>query len=443
LCGAPERIVAGDMTNTEPGVFSSGGVDRVYFSGVSGTAGVGNAGGIDFVTHDGTTTSGVQVAVSAARLADFFERTVSSQRISSIAFAGADMFFGVWNSNTDDAQRLQGIYRLDAEGRSSKVANRAQRTAAFGAVGQTFDRFQPREITYAGTANAFPVTQLLYREAVANTVAGAIAFKPVDVNRDDQVTAADLALFVPQVTIRGQVKATGTSGTIANLKFDLNGNDTVDWKDVQIVEGFLDYVADPTLAGPIVPALPIQADADLNGVVDFTDFLTMRGTYGSTSQPFTQGDYNGDNQVSFPDLQPWINSYGFRSAVVGGGVPMAPFDQAAWNQFLGGLTPPAVTLDVASGHQTQFQVGYRTIVIAASVTKTGTGTLVYDTANTYSGTTNVAAGTLELADPAAAATSRVTVAGGGRLAVAPAVVTTVVSTSSRVAGPTRDSNRTW
>jgi autotransporter-associated beta strand protein len=224
---------------------------------------------------------------------------------------------------------------------------------------------------------------------------------------------------VPQVTIRGQVQT-----DVANLKFDMNGNDTVDWKDVQIVEGFLDYVADPTLAGRIVPALPIQADADLNGVVDFTDFQVMQGNYGTTSQGFTQGDYNGDNEVSFPDLQPWINSYGFRSSVVGVGVPMAAFNQAVWSQFLAGLTPQPLTLPVSSGRQTQFQAGYRTIVIASSVTKTGTGTLVFDGANTYTGPTVVSAGTLELADPAAVATSTLQVAAGAKATVAARVMAT-------------------
>jgi autotransporter-associated beta strand protein len=150
----------------------------------------------------------------------------------------------------------------------------------------------------------------------------------------------------------------------------------------------------------------------------------MQGNYGTTSQGFTQGDYNGDNEVSFPDLQPWINSYGFRSSVVGVGVPMAAFNQAAWNQFLAGLTPQSVTLPVSSGRQTQFQAGYRTIVIASSVTKTGSGTLVFDGANTYSGPTVVSAGTLELADPAAVATSTIQVAAGAKATVAARMMAT-------------------
>ena len=420
LSGSPQRLMNEDDTSSEPAVRTTAGVDQIFLSGGGST---GNLGGIDFVAHNGTTTSARQVAVSAATLSDFFEvsGTMPSQRVQSLTTVGDDLYFVFYTnaSSTKPESRYPGVYRYDAEGRLSKVVNKTQRAAALGGVSLVVDRLQSRTIAVTGSSGTFSATQLLYRESGVNTVAGATAFKPVDFNRDNQVTAADLTLFAPQVTIRGQVKT-----NVADLTFDMNGNDTVDWKDVQIVEGFLNYVADPALAGRIVPTLPIQADADLNGVVDFTDFQVMQGNYGTTSQGFTQGDYNGDNEVSFPDLQPWINSYGFRSSVVGVGVPMAPFNQAVWNQFLAGLTPQPLTLPVSSGRQTQFQAGYRTIVIASSVTKTGSGTLVFDGANTYTGPTVVSAGTLELADPAAVATSTLQVAAGAQATVAARMMAT-------------------
>jgi autotransporter-associated beta strand protein len=420
LSGSPQRLMAEDDTSSEPAVRTTAGVDQIFLSGGGST---GNLGGIDFVSHNGTTTSARQVAVSAATLANFFEvsETMPSQRVQSLTTVGDDLYFVFYTnaSSTKPESRYPGVYRYDAEGRLSKVVNKTQRAAALGGVSLVVDRLQSRTIAVTGSSGTFSATQLLYRESGVNTVAGATAFKPVDFNRDNQVTAADLTLFAPQVTIRGQLKT-----NVADLKFDMNGNDTVDWKDVQIVEGFLDYVADPALAGRIVPTLPIQADADLNGVVDFTDFQVMQGNYGTTSQGFTQGDYNGDNEVSFPDLQPWINSYGFRSSVIGAGVPMAAFDQAVWNQFLAGLTPQPLTLPVSSGRQTQFQAGYRTIVIASSVTKTGSGTLVFDGANTYTGPTVVSAGTLELTEPAAVATSTLQVAAGAKATVAARMMAT-------------------
>ncbi len=421
LSGSPQRILNEDDTSSEPAMMTTAGTDQIFLSGGGST---GNVGGIDFVTHDGATTSARSVAVPAETLRDFFEVSVNmpSQKVASLATVGSDLYFAFYTnaSGTNPLSRTPGIYRYDAEGRLAKVVNRTQRAAALGSATLVFDRLQSRTSSFTGTSGTFATTQLLYREAGANAVAGATAFKPVDFNRDNAVTAADLALFVPQVTIRGQVQT-----DVANLTFDMNGNDTIDWKDVQIVEGFLDYVPDPDLAGRIVPTLPIQADADLNGVVDFADFQTMQANYGGLSQGFVQGDFNGDNQVSFPDLQPWINSYGFRSAVVGSGVPMAPFDQATWNAFLAGLAPPAVTLDVATGRQTQFEAGYRSIVIAATVTKTGTGTLVFDGVNTFTGTTVVASGAAELANTSALASSPVAVAAGATLAVAPYLRTTV------------------
>jgi autotransporter-associated beta strand protein len=400
VSGAPQRILDANLENTEPGVVSSGGVDRIYFSGITGDTGVGNAGGIDFITHDGTTTSGPQVAVSVAKLLDFFEvgAAMSSQRIGSVAFHGDDMYFSLFNSNsaTDPLSRYQGLYRMDAEGRLSKVANRTERAAAFsGSVNQVFDRLQPREITSTASAEPFAVTQILYRESGANTVAGAIAFKPGDFDRDNTVTAADVDLFRQQVTSRGVVNA-----DVANLKFDMNGNDVIDWKDVQILEQFLDYVPDPTLVGRVIPELTIKADTNLDGLVDFADFRILRDNYapGVTGRSFVLGDSSGDDRVDFVDLQPWVNSAGYRSAVIGEGVPETPFDQAEWNAFLARLTPPDVVLDVTSGTNTQFEQGYRSIVIAASVTKTGGGAVVFDGANSYAGTTVVAEGTL-IVDP--------------------------------------------
>jgi autotransporter-associated beta strand protein len=421
LAGSPQRILNEDDTSAEPAVMTTAGPDRVFLSGGGST---GNVGGIDWVSDNGSTISPRQVAVATSKLLDFFEVSVAmpSQRVQSLTAVGDDLYFLFYTnaSGTKPESRYPGVYRYDAQGRLSKVVNKTERAAALGSATLVFDRLQSRDSIYTGTSGTFATTQLLYREAGANAVAGATAFKPVDFNRDNAVTAADLALFVPQVTIRGQVQT-----DVANLKFDMNGNDTIDWKDVQIVEGFLDYVPDPDLAGRIVPALPIQADADLNGVVDFADFQTMQANYDTTPQGFVQGDFNGDNQVSFPDLQPWINSYGYRSAVVGAGVPMAAFDQAAWNTFLAGLPPPTVTLDVAAGRKTQFEAGYRSIVIAATVTKTGSGTLVFDGANTFTGSTIVSSGTVELANSAALASSPVAVAAGATVFLSPFLQTTV------------------
>jgi autotransporter-associated beta strand protein len=80
--------------------------------------------------------------------------------------------------------------------------------------------------------------------------------------------------------------------------------------------------------------------------------------------------------------------------------------------------PPSITLAAPSGTLTQAAVGNPVITAAASVTKTGGGTMQLTSANTYTGPTRVQAGRLDLAHPAAAAASVVQVSGSGTLVVA-------------------------
>lgn len=81
------------------------------------------------------------------------------------------------------------------------------------------------------------------------------------------------------------------------------------------------------------------------------------------------------------------------------------------------ITPWQLTIDVPAGTQSQSAAGYPAIMTAASLTKTGAGTLVFDAVNTYTGPTTVAAGTLEVANDAGVAGSVVVVDDGGTLAV--------------------------
>ena len=110
--------------------------------------------------------------------------------------------------------------------------------------------------------------------------------------------------------------------------------------------------------------------------------------------------YSGANATSYA----W---YGFRIA----SLPSAP--------------PATITIDVASGTQTQTQAGYATLSGTLPVLKTGAGTLVLDQANTLTGSTTVQGGVQHLATASALASSPVAVAAGATLAVAPYLRTTV------------------
>ena len=408
--GTVTRLLADTDTATEVAVLTSGSIDTILLRGGDSS---GNTGGIDAVTFNGSVASPRTAYVSAARLADFLETNPTD--ITTLSMA-ADTAGNVYFNNTDSSPERRGIFRLDAEGRLSKVISQAERKASLTTGTATNPnsntlRLQPRTVEHA---NGFPVTQLLYVESSPlNLIAGAYAFKAGDFDRDDDVDAADLTAFRLAVAVRNGPAVTGSA-----FRFDLNGNDRVDWKDVQILGDFLGYAPDTALAGRTVPSLPIEADADLNGVVDYADFQVMQSAYGTTGKSFVQGDFDGDNQVGLGDFQAWVNSTGYRSAVVGSGVPATAVDPVAWNQFMAGLTPQPVTLSGSSGRRTQFEAGYRSIVIAASVTVSGSGTVVLDAANTHGGPTILSSGTLEIAHAGALGSGPLQVASGATATVA-------------------------
>ncbi len=78
-----------------------------------------------------------------------------------------------------------------------------------------------------------------------------------------------------------------------------------------------------------------------------------------------------------------------------------------------------IVIDVPSGIQTQAEAGYPAIASAPSVRKAGGGTLVFDAANSYTGPTTIAAGTLLVTNANALANTTVTVAAGGSLVLPP------------------------
>ena len=168
-------------------------------------------------------------------------------------------------------------------------------------------------------------------------------------------------------------------------------------------------------SGPLAQANAFaspKGDYNLDGVVNRADFLLWQNQLGNTYLAdnldpegskigYYGADGNGDGVVTQADFDVWAATIG--QAAVGG-----PY---AWAQ--------ARTIDVASGSQTQAEAGAATLTFttASSVTKTGAGTVVMDAANTYTGPTNVNAGTVQVANPLALQSSPVTVQSGGRLAL--------------------------
>jgi autotransporter-associated beta strand protein len=90
-----------------------------------------------------------------------------------------------------------------------------------------------------------------------------------------------------------------------------------------------------------------------------------------------------------------------------------------------GGTPTVITINVASGTQTQGQAGYPLLSGTTPVVKTGGGTLVVDQANTLTGSTAVQGGVLQLANGSALGSSTLAVVAGGTAQVADYLMTTV------------------
>ena len=281
LGGTVTRLLADGDINTEPAVVRQGNIDRIYVRGGGAT---NNAGGIDVITHDGTATSARTVAVSAAAMRDFLELP-ASQSITPASMA-ADGDGNLYFNNTASGTNRRGLFKLDAQGRLAKVVGFSERQSEFSGAGNLNSnmlRLQPRTISYAGPEGPYNLTQVLYAENHIDAVAGANVFKTGDFNRDNAVDFDDVALFAPQLTTRGVAKTNAS-----DLKFDLNGNDAVDWKDVKIFQQFY--------------AFP-DGDAGMDQLLNFVDLDTVGDNYLGTGKTWVLGDFTGDDATNFTDLQ--------------------------------------------------------------------------------------------------------------------------------------------
>jgi autotransporter-associated beta strand protein len=118
---------------------------------------------------------------------------------------------------------------------------------------------------------------------------------------------------------------------------------------------------------------------------------------------------------------------GFANALSGGTFSIAQSGNDLNLVFTSSGTQATITINVASGTQTQAQAGYPLLSGATPVIKTGLGTLVLNQANTLTGSTTVQQGVLQMANSAALSSSRLVVVAGGTGQVAPFTSTSVAS----------------
>ena len=156
---------------------------------------------------------------------------------------------------------------------------------------------------------------------------------------------------------------------------------------------------------------------ELNGAILDLSFAAPPNAGGSFKIIDMQGTgfLEAANSLRLPDSTVLFNDDTF---TVGGTTMRISYDvNPGGGVILTVAGQPAIVIDVPSGTQTQSQAGYPAIGVAESVTKTGAGTLIFDAANSYTGPTIVAAGTLRAADAASLAQTAVTVSTGATLAV--------------------------
>jgi hypothetical protein len=299
VTGAAARIRVEAGVGVEPAVLAGpAGVDRILYQGTDATG--NDESGIDYIDHDPVagTTSAPSTLLAGSAVRDFIE--AASIDLNAIAVGeNGDLFFNA-NGGTPGATGPinRAILRLDAQGRLSKVVSHAERDLFFtGTIGTNPSpnanaaKLQPRQTTYAGPNGSYAITQVLYAEqSPVNLIAGAYAFKAGDFDRDNDVDAADAALFKPAISVRN------LRATPANLVFDLNGNAVVDWKDVKVLQGFYAFE---------------DGDVNIDQLVDFTDLDTVGANYLASGRTWTQGELTGDagGLVDFADLSVLAGSW--------------------------------------------------------------------------------------------------------------------------------------
>ena len=111
-----------------------------------------------------------------------------------------------------------------------------------------------------------------------------------DVNADGQLSVDDLDFLCSGL-------ATGSQF----IGFDLSGDGVVDDGDIQL---FLEQAS----------ALP--GDSDLNGAVDFADFLTLSVNFGLDASFWSEGDFDCNFVVEFPDFLLLAANFGQSVATV-------------------------------------------------------------------------------------------------------------------------------
>ena len=124
-----------------------------------------------------------------------------------------------------------------------------------------------------------------------------------DINGDGLCNADDLtrrSLFA-----RNLVEGSERESDI--VRFDISGDGLVNQTDIDV---WLQEAASANgLSSPYLPG-----DTNLDGAVDFTDFLALSDGFGGSGRDWSDGNFNGDGDVNFPDFLALSANFGQSSA---------------------------------------------------------------------------------------------------------------------------------
>lgn len=212
-----------------------------------------------------------------------------------------------WPTRLDDmkawlARRLPALDRLFVQPARLSRTDQGFDVSANGEVYYTLDGSDPR--TRGGqpsdTAQRVEGVVLRLESAVGEIIArvfddGAWSAKTQvrfsttagDVDNDGQVNASDIDLLVAAIR-QGETTS----------EFDLNGDEVVNEADV-------DYLVESILQTR-------RGDANLDGSVDFNDFLTLSANFG-TGASWSGGNFDVDTIVDFDDFLTLADNFRFES----------------------------------------------------------------------------------------------------------------------------------
>jgi autotransporter-associated beta strand protein len=194
----------------------------------------------------------------------------------------------------------------------------------------------------------------------------------------------------------------------------------------------MDFAA--TIGGVVPNSGVINYSFDESGV----STINITGTGASLAQGYLDVNYTGSSITSGTTFTLMDTGTGGGAITMASTFMLRPEDQANWQldlvdtnkalrlTYTGSTIVGAITINVGSGTtQTQTQAGYSTLSGSLPLVKTGGGTLVITAANTLTGSTSVQQGTLQLANAAALASSRIVPLAGGTVSLAPYLETAV------------------